>query len=427
MKNKIFICCWLLLLISCARIPPEQFGLSLRKASTPFLNDDLSLQDFFQGVEKNIEILQKTEKVPSIFQFGKKRQISKDVYLKALMTLSQEALKMKSKQEILDYIAKNFDFYEIFGKEEWGEVFITSYYGPEIPGSRKKTAEYSQPLYKRPSDLFTFQLKEFVEPIPKVRKLFEKINEDYEGQRPKNLASLGLLRGRLEPNDNHFSTIVPYYTREEIDSKSALEGKKLEICYVTPLDAFILQIQGSGTVKFSDGSSIRLGYADQNGHEYIPIGKFLTEHIPLEEMTLLRIIDHVTTLSEEERQNLFNKNPSYVFFHELTSPDYLTYTGTPVISGRTIAADPRFFPKGSLGFLVFESPMGNFENKKITWKKTSRFIWDQDTGGAIKGPYRLDLYWGKGQLAMKKASEIKQWGQLYYLAPKEKFLTDNNL
>src|SRR5262249_7518340 len=145
--------------------------------------------------------------------------------------------------------------------------------------------------------------------------------------------------------------------RKEIDQvggKGPLGGKGLELAWLNPIDAFFLHIQGSGVVEFGK-KRIRVGYAAQNGSPYIPIGKTLTDVIPLEQMSLQRLPRYLATLPPEKQQEIFNRNPSYVFFQKLKE-ESLTYSGAAVTPGRTIASDPLFFPKGLLAFLEIEEP-----------------------------------------------------------------------
>jgi membrane-bound lytic murein transglycosylase A len=214
--------------------------------------------------------------------------------------------------------------------------------------------------------------------------------------------------------------LVPYYERSEIDVAKKLADKSSVLAWVDPVDAFFIQIQGSGVVEFSDGDSMRVGYDGQNGHSYMAIGKFLTHAIPMEQMSMQKIKTHLLSLSPEERQKIMNKNPSYVFFRKLDSLA-LTYAGMEVQAGRTIATDLHLFPKGAMAFLDIEEPefTSNAETVASQWIRKPRLVFDQDTGGAIKGSGRVDLYFGQGDLAAQKAGVMKQKGKLFYLVPKK--------
>ena len=202
-----------------------------------------------------------------------------------------------------------------------------------------------------------------------------------------------------------------------------LRKRRLEWCYVRPVDAFFLQIQGSGTVLLPKRRSLRLGYAGQNGHAYRSLGNFLLDVIPLEEMTLQSIEAHLATLTPRRQQELFNKNPSYVFFKRLKE-HALTYMELPATAGRTVATDARFFPKGALALLSFEKPVFSSPEavRPESRQSVSRLVLDQDVGGAIKGGGRLDLFWGRGKEAKQHAGVVNAHGQLYYIAPSHELI-----
>ena len=229
-------------------------------------------------------------------------------------------------------------------------------------------------------------------------------------------------RGRYIPEKKQ---VVSYYERREIDAyPSPLKNRHLEIAYVNPIDAFFLQVEGSGTLEFENGKRINVGYASQNGFPYFSIGKALVGLIPVEQISMQRIRQHLQSLPADQRQELLNKNPSYVFFQELKGPP-LTYSGAEVTSGRTIATDSGFFPKGTLAFLEIETP--EFQDPTAIdpshWAKRSRWVVDQDTGGAIRGGGRVDLYFGEGNEPERLAGVMKRDGRLWYAVPKPEYLT----
>ena len=240
-----------------------------------------------------------------------------------------------------------------------------------------------------------------------------------EGIRPNYL--LGRLSKDKSNRGNQL--IVPYYSRKEIDSDMTLSQKELALCYVDPIDSFFLQIQGSGSVRMPDGEIISLGYDGQNGRKYVAIGKHLLDSIPLDEMSMQRIESHLKSLDKKEMQKILNMNSSYVFFKRLNGRP-ITSNGTKVVDGRTIATDAKFLPKGALGYLIFNKPKLAKPEDDIPTEsqKTSRFVIDQDTGGAISGGGRVDLFWGVGKEAKKYAGVLRDIANLYYLAPKAEFL-----
>jgi membrane-bound lytic murein transglycosylase A len=386
---------------SCARAPLKDRGLALERTHTPSISDDLEISPLIEGIRTHIKWVENDKSKLFDFTFGKEKY-SNEEYLKGLKFLMREYKKNPTKEEFFKLVKKYFDFYRVYGYERKGEILLTSYYGPIIKGSRKKTEKYSQPLYSLPEDLVQINLREY---------LGEEFNVEME--------TPVTIYGRLIKGEGIPHKIVPYYSRSDLDVTWALDGKGLEICYVDPIDAFFLHIQGSGNVRFPDGKVLSVGYAGQNGRKYHPIGKELLDFIDLENMSLQNIEEHLKGLSREKAQEILNKNPSYVFFKILPGKP-ITTLGTEVIDGRTLATDLRFFPKGSLGFLMFEKP--KFEGDEIDWEKAARFVIDQDSGGAIKGGGRADLYWGRGPVAKNHAGIMKNKAKLFYLAPKREFL-----
>ncbi len=215
--------------------------------------------------------------------------------------------------------------------------------------------------------------------------------------------------------------VLPYFSREDIDGKNVLTGRSLELCYVDPVDAFFLHIQGSGTVTLSDGSQLYLNYAEKNGLRYEAVGKFLREKIAPLPITMQRVESALRTMSTQERNQILFRNPSYVFFRTNTERA-VTSLGVPATPGRTIAADPKFAPKGALALVTFPKPVfaAGHETRPdpTTKQQVSRLVLDQDSGGAITGTARIDLFWGRGDDAKRHAGVVQERAQMLYLLPK---------
>jgi peptidoglycan lytic transglycosylase A len=409
----LFIFCLLISVASCGRAPIEQARQAMQLTKPPeTLADDLPLDQLANGIEENIEQLNKS-KIRSL-TFGPK-VVSNSDYILALSYLLDQIKSGISRTHFIETVVNNFDFYEVYGKDKWGEVFITSYFNPVIPGSKTRTPRYSQALYSVPPDLVNIRLDEFVKVIETLSTIKDRVITE--------TSQIGVLQGRLVPSESGgASTILPYYTREEIEKEQVLEGQYLELAWVDPIDAFFLHVQGSGTVRFEDGKELRLGYAAKNGHPFVAIGKYLSDIIPGEKMSMQAIESYLRHLSEDEMRKILNKNPSYIFFQKLEGKP-VTSLGTEVVDGRTIATDQSFFPKGALAYMEFPKPV--FEDETSIepkgWEPTSRFVLDQDTGGAIRGSFRVDLYWGSGKEAGRYAGVMKEKGRLYYLVPKNEF------
>ena len=376
-------------LLSCARLPIRNEESALKKTSPPLLTDDLPLDSLITAIGSQIQYLEHQGSVRT-FRFGKDVFTQAD-YLEGLKKLIVFREQSKSNTEFYEKVKTSFDFYEVYGQATWGQVLITSYYEPVIFGSKHKTDFFDTPLYRSPDDLLNLNLKPF--------------DSKYDPDR--------ILRARITGND-----ILPYYSRREIDEGFALRGKKLEICWVNPVDAYFMQIQGSGTVQFEDGTSFNLVYANKNGHRFISDVMYEKILAQLPKGTNLSVPEHerfLKSLDRKELQIYLNTNPSYVFF-KVSSERAITFLGLPATAGRTIATDEKYFPKGAIAFLEFKKPNLEEPTKEIS---TSRFVLDQDVGGVIKGTGRVDLFLGRGN--EMKPELFKGEGRLYYLAPKRNF------
>ncbi len=408
------VCCSLL--FSCARAPLMKRDQAMRKVSpddVPQWKEDLSIDSLLLAIKRQIVFFRKSKRTKP-FQFGNQIISQKD-YLRSLEYFTRllgnhinDKRIIPNKEMLWKELHRYFDFYEVYGRDSWGEVFITSYYEPIIRGSRRRRGNHTQPLYRLPKDLVEIKIEEW-----------EKLMSNM----PDTVDIPSVLRGRIIRSKGLIPSVVPYYSREEIDSLGMLRNKRLELCWIDPLDAFILQIQGSGVITLGKKRRLRVGYAGQNGHPYEAVGRFLTDVIPKEDITLHTIEGYLRSIPKKDMLSFFNKNPSYVFFKKMRQKA-VTYLGVPATAGRTIATDPRFFSKGALAFLSFKKPI--FQNSNdmtpLGWLPVSRFVVDQDVGGAIRGGGRLDLFWGSGDKAKKSAGVMKEYGKLFYVVPNKDLL-----
>ena len=372
----------------CSRATTPTPENAFRTSPPPLISDDLDLQSLADAIDSQRAVLNK--KPLKMMRFGP-YQISQGAYANALDQLAIKLRGNASTEEKLSFIETHFDFFEIYGGDSWGEVLLTSYFEPVIPGSLKRTPRFNQPLYGKPADLLSVPLSPF-------------------GSRFKDESA---LRGRVDGN-----RVVPYYSREEIDGKGALRARGLELCWVDPIDAFFLHIQGSGTVQVSTKTELHLTYADKNGLAYVPIGKFLKDTFAPQPVTMQRIVEKLQTMSPAQRNALLFKNPSYVFFQR-SAQRAITSLGVPATPGRTIAADPTFAPKGALAFIAFSKPEFRASaDSSPSSIEVGRFVLDQDSGGAITGTGRIDLFWGRGDEAKRFAGVLQDSANVWYLVPK---------
>jgi len=271
------------------------------------------------------------------------------------------------------------------------EVLFTGYYQPVIDGSLIPTAEYRYPIYGKPADMITAE-QVTLTPAATTEKVV----------------------GRLEGEN-----FVPYYSRREIDDFGSLRGRGYEIAWLKdPIDVFFLHVQGSGILRLPDGRRIGVGYAAQNGRVYRSIGRLLIDNgkIPQEEMSMQRLRRYLQERLEE-RNAIFAYNESYIFFRFVEGP--LGSLEVPVTAGRSIATDPRLFPRGALVFIETERPMIDDAGRLTGWQPFSRVVLNQDAGGAIRGFQRVDLFFGTGDQAAAAAGYMNSRGRLYFLALKD--------
>jgi len=267
---------------------------------------------------------------------------------------------------------------------------ITGYYEPLLEGSRQPTERYRYPLYAPPPDMLHIRLG----------KRFPRL----AGER---------VRGRLTPERR----VVPYYTRAEIEGPAdPLAGNEL-LWVDDPVDRFFLHIQGSGRVRLADGEVVKVGYADQNGHPYVSIGKVLIERGELtREAVSLPTIRQWLANHPDQRRSLFNENPSYVFFRirETGAENPVGSLGVPLTPRRSVAVDPEHIP---LGLPVWLSTRLPAPDHRDSGRPFRRLVLAQDTGGAIRGAVRADLFAGQGESGEWLAGRMKSRGRLYLLRP----------
>lgn len=392
-----------LLLASCSRPPLQDPEKAFLPSAPPALADAFPLESLRDALRKTLAAYKTSSTIPAVFHFAG-RAVTREQYRRALEALLPE---LESFERFHAYVLAHFDFYEVYGADAPGEVFSTGYYEPRLEGSRRPTARFTEPLYRTPPDMVAIDVRAFAERFPDLKPLQDLVLEQ------KSRAPI--LRGRLEG-----AKVLPFYDRAEIQRARVLAGRHLEIAYVNPIDAFFLEIQGSGTVALEKGQKLRVGYDAQNGYPYVPVGKFLWDVIPKDQMSMQRIRRYLEPLSRERQQDLFDKNPSYVFFREVRFGG-VTYSGAEVTPMRTIASDQGLFPKGTLGFLDIELPV--FADASALdpsgWRAVPHWVFDQDTGGAIRGGGRIDQYIGDGAEAERIAGVLKRKGRYWVVAPKE--------
>lgn len=261
---------------------------------------------------------------------------------------------------------------------------FTGYFEAELKGARKKTGKYIYPIYAAPPDLLTIDLGKF--------------KPELQGQ---------TINGRIDGN-----SLVPYFTRGEIDG-GTLANKNLELFWTDDIiDLFILHIQGSGKIRLPDGKMVRVGFAAHNGHGYTSIGKALIDRgsLKLEEASWPGIKAWLDKHPDEAAKTLA-VNARYIFFRQIEGEGPIGAQGVALVPGRSLAVDTAFIPLGVPIWLDTVVPGdGN--------TPLQRLMVAQDKGAAIKGPIRGDFFWGSGAAALAEAGRMKSKGRWFLLLPR---------
>lgn len=312
----------------------------------------------------------------------------------AWQAVCAEATRMTAPDDaaVRTYFERGFQPYQMTAEDGSAEGLVTGYYEPLLKGNRVRTARARYPLYAAPDDLVTVDLASLYPELKNLR-----------------------LRGKLVGNK-----LVPYGTRTEIEATANGNGfKGSPVAWAEdPVELFFLQIQGSGRIELPNGTHLRVGYADHNGHPYQSIGKLLVERGELKlEQASMQGIKRWGEKNPDKLPELLASNPSFVFFRELPSdlPGPLGALGVPLTGSRSIAVDPRFIPLGAPVFLATTQPNSP--------QPLNKLVMAQDTGGAIKGGVRADFFWGFGDAAGELAGRMKQRGRMWVLLPKDYPLT----
>jgi membrane-bound lytic murein transglycosylase A len=284
--------------------------------------------------------------------------------------LCEQSAALATPTAMADFFRTRFELVEVGD----GAAFATGYYEPEIRGSRVRMPGYEVPIYAKPPELLD-----------------------------ANPQTGARGRGRIDETGQY----VLYYDRTEIE-EGALAGRGLEIAWAAdPADLFFLQIQGSGRLRLPDGNVMRIGYAGQNGREYVAIGRLLRERGLVQPPVTMQRIREWISANPEAGRALMRENKSYVFFRELTGPGPLGALERPVTPRVSVAADPRFVPLGAPVLLMEMSD------------SRANGLWvAQDTGGAIRGANRFDTFWGAGEEAASIAGGMQARGRAWLLLPR---------
>jgi membrane-bound lytic murein transglycosylase A len=291
----------------------------------------------------------------------------------------REIIAAKPSSEALnERLRRDFRVFQSRGADEDRTVTFTGYYLPELAASPTRTDRFAWPLHGVPKDLVVVR-----------GKRFPGVLEDVVGR---------VVDGEL----------VPYATRAQVRQDGLPEAGPVAFVE-SAVDAFFLEIQGSGVLRYEDGSRKLATFAGRNGHPYVAIGnELLRRGEPRQTALSMQGIRRWLDAHPDARHELLDANPSYVFFR--LADEAIGSLGVPVTGGRTLATDFRVFPKGALCFAATTHPRAEGGTRPVR-----RFMLDQDTGGAIRTAGHVDFFFGAGREAEETAGRMKQAGTLYYL------------
>jgi membrane-bound lytic murein transglycosylase A len=360
---------------------PEKALEELAPEAFPAFADDLDYAGLEDALGRSLTALARvaTADPGRMLAFGKERVPLAKVQA-TLARFRELALARPGPDALQAALRREFRVFRSTG-DGTGKVLFTGYYLPELRGALSREGAFQVPLHRAPDDLVQVRTKDF----------------------PQLTAD---VIGRVESG-----RLVPYPTRAEI-ARGALSGKGADLCYVdSAVDAFFVEIQGSGIVRLPDGTSRVVTYAGKNGHRYEAVGAELVRRGALRrEEVSMQAIKAWLAANPAAQDEVLALNPSYVFFRFADAATGAM--GVPVTPDRTVAADARVFPKGALAFVETERPV---DATSGAMRPFSRFVLDQDAGGAIRTSARIDVYLGSGAYAENAAGRMKQPGRLYYL------------
>lgn len=357
----------------------------LGKQEYPLFSDDMDYDLLIESAISQLGYLKRQSP-------EKKIVIGTDSYSNQwlLHSLQEFLSKLQQKpniKELNQFIHENFLIYQAGGQtnRQQRNMLVTGYYEPVFSGSLTREPPFLTPLYSPPKSLIVL------------------IGED--GQ--KNI-------GRY----NSENIFVPFWNRADIENNNLLQGNEL-VYLKDPFDAFLLHVQGSGRIQLPDHSIRSVRFAGSNGLEYNSIGKLLVDEkiMTLEEVNIPAIRTYLRR-HPEQLQRVLHHNPRFIFFSWGDDLPPKGSSGERLTPGRSIAIDASALPGGTIGYLISQRPVVGQKGLITHWQKLNRFVFPQDSGSAIKGTGRVDIFWGGGDYAELAANHMKEAGKLYFLIKK---------
>ncbi|MBB5349191.1 MltA domain-containing protein [Desulfoprunum benzoelyticum] len=353
-------------------------------AEEPLFTDDFDRHSLLEAARRQAEYLRRIPE-DDHFKLGT-RTVSAELLRRSIATFIEIIEQESSPLVISRRVQESFDFLRAGAGENAtfaGSMLVTGYFQPVLDGSLLPIPQFNHPLYRLPPDLI----------------------EHNNG----TTTSIGrFCNGRL----------VPYWSREEIETRRPLAGNEL-LYLADPIEAFILHIQGSGKIRLRDGSCRPVRFAGSNGRPYRSIGRLLVDEgrLTLEQATLPGIVEYLHA-HPGESQRILHANPRFIFFAWGKTGTVLGSGNIALTAGRSVAVDPSEIPLGTVAFLKSRQPVVDRNGHLQRWRALDRFVFPQDSGAAIRGGNRLDLFLGDGDEARHAAGLMREKGSLYILVEK---------
>ncbi len=370
---------------------PQKSLIKLSSRNYPQFFDSRSFEGLARSIDQSLIYF---KRVP----LSRKYTYGKDIFDAGHMIRSMERFQAlladnSSPDELNARIKEDFLVYKSAGTDT-GEVLFTGYYEPTYKGSLEQGNSYVFPAYSAPMDLVQIDLSLF--------------SDKYKGHKR--------LMARVNPDTRR---VVPYYSREEINTLPDFSDRADPVVWLeSRVDRFFLEIQGSGRVNLEQGGQLRIHYAGSNGNAYRSVGRYLIEknEIARKDMSMQAIREWLEN-NPHRMDEVLHHNESFVFFKTEEGGPFgsINVEVTPL---RSIATDQRLFPNGALCFAQAALPDPDLLEPLEQWEKTSLFVLNQDTGGAIRGPARADLFCGNGPYSEFTAGHMNTRGHLYFLVLK---------
>jgi membrane-bound lytic murein transglycosylase A len=382
-------------LVPPAPIPVSRYSAleKVEEANLPAFEDDADTASLHTAILESFVYYQSLPD-NQLFVLGHDTYTVQDM-IASMASLSILLENSPNPKEWVPVLQSSFTVYQSVGADPDKTVVFSSYYEPAISVRLTPNKTYRYPLYGRPPDLVDVDLSLF--------------DSAYQG-----IHVSGRREGRA---------LFPYPTRTEIDGKKILQHSGLEIAWAkNPMDVLDLQIEGSGWLDFGEGKLRRVRYDGDNGRRYRSVGQYLisTGRIPAKKFSRKVFLQYMAR-HPKERQALLNVNDRYVFFRVDTSTAALYAYGNisvPLTPGRSIATDPKVFPRGALAWIDTERAIVTKKDRVSGKRPLKRFMLNQDEGGAIQGPGRVDIFAGHGGDAKRLATHLWNKGKLYFLVKK---------